>query len=1076
MPHGPGNEDGEPPSGPPTRRSRREARAAERGDGAAPEEYRMAGFWSVGTGQDDEAVADAFGGWLTEPERPQRPDRPQRRPAIETFGALDDHLPPSAGGARSLQRRERARRPAEDESFGARSGEEPPGSPASVDAPRPWWAPPGGGGAPPPPAAPAPSWSPGRDAAGTGFFGDGASPAGAAGDRPVDGPATPAASPPTASTPTVSGPAASGPAGSGPTGSGPKASTPTGSTSAASTPAAAQRPGAGGPEPGAGRPPRPESLRSEPGRPGSGRSESGRSGSGGSGSGGAEQVLPEPGGPASGQPGSGRPGLSRPGSVRPEPVRPEPVHSDSGRPDSGRPASDRSAPDRPAAGRPAPDRPAPDRPAPDRSAPPVVAGADPLPQRRPAGVDALTPPPGFGRPQPFGRPFAAFEAFTPPAELERSQDPSALPPLSSPLAAPLSAPPSSVPLPADPPGHAFRPDTRPTASPQLPMTPQLPPVPPLPDPPSWRDAPPPPVERPAPALPADRPADRPAARRPEPSRPSAVPEPPAPGSSGPLPPVPGMPTKPDMPGPMPAAPSPELPAAFGNPLRELHDPPSTSFAEVLRPSADDRPGKGRPAKGKGKTPARGNRQLPAPERGKLGRKAAPPTRATPRIGSGAAGAATGPGSAAGAAGAVAATGAAGAAGAAAGAAQAASGPGDRAPRTRAIPTGGPGRGRGGRPSSPADPRRPGDDRRPSEDARPAEERRGTAEHRTSQGPRAAEDHRGAGDPASPDQRGATRAMPAGPRRRPEGPTNGPDRSAPRDEPASGPGPRRPARPPVPAEAAAEPSPGRAGRNLPAAIAVGVVLAVVALASLFTRPEAFVALVSFVVVLAVWELAGAMAAKQVIVPVVPLAVGSLGMLVSAYVAGEEGLLVSFALTSFGVLLWRIIDGAEGAARDVTAGLFTAAYVPLLAGFAILLLRGAEPDGPKRVAVFILVTVMSDIGGYAAGVLFGKTPMAPRISPKKSWEGFGGSVVACVLVATAAVVLLLDGPWWVGVLLGAATAVTATLGDLSESLIKRDLGVKDMGSLLPGHGGIMDRLDSLLPSAPIAFLILHWMSTL
>ena len=277
-------------------------------------------------------------------------------------------------------------------------------------------------------------------------------------------------------------------------------------------------------------------------------------------------------------------------------------------------------------------------------------------------------------------------------------------------------------------------------------------------------------------------------------------------------------------------------------------------------------------------------------------------------------------------------------------------------------------------------------------------------------------------------------------------------------------------PPVRAEdAAAAVDHGRAGRNLPAAIGVGVLLGALALASLFTRPEAFVALASLVVVLAVWELSGAMAAKQIVVPVIPVAVGALGMLVSAYVAGEEGLLVSFALTGFGVLLWRIIDGVEGALRDVTAGLFTAAYVPLLAGFAVLLL--ADANGPKRVVTFILVTVASDIGGYIAGVIAGKHPMAPTISPKKSWEGFAGSVFFCLLTGTACVVLLLDDKWWIGLALGAAAAVTATLGDLSESLLKRDLGVKDMGSLLPGHGGIMDRLDSLLPTAPVAYLLLH-----
>jgi phosphatidate cytidylyltransferase len=251
----------------------------------------------------------------------------------------------------------------------------------------------------------------------------------------------------------------------------------------------------------------------------------------------------------------------------------------------------------------------------------------------------------------------------------------------------------------------------------------------------------------------------------------------------------------------------------------------------------------------------------------------------------------------------------------------------------------------------------------------------------------------------------------------------------------------------------------------------VLLGGLALAGLFTRPQVFVALEALVIVLAVWELSQALTAKHFAVPVIPLAVGSLGMVVSAFVAGEEGLLVSFMLTAFGVLLWRIIDGLDGAVSDVAAGLFTAAYVPFLAGFAVLLL--ANDDGPQRVVVFIVTTIASDIGGYAVGVLAGRHPMAPSVSPKKSWEGFAGSVGACLIAGTLGVVLLLDGPWYAGVALGAATALTATLGDLAESLLKRDLGIKDMGTLLPGHGGLMDRLDSLLPTAPVAYALLTFL---
>jgi phosphatidate cytidylyltransferase len=264
------------------------------------------------------------------------------------------------------------------------------------------------------------------------------------------------------------------------------------------------------------------------------------------------------------------------------------------------------------------------------------------------------------------------------------------------------------------------------------------------------------------------------------------------------------------------------------------------------------------------------------------------------------------------------------------------------------------------------------------------------------------------------------------------------------------------------------APSRAGRNLPAAIGVGVGLIGLLVGSLLVRREAFVALTALAIVLAVWELAGAFAARSLRVPVVPVAVGSVGMLVSAYAAGDEALLAAFGLTVLAVVLWRVLDGVDGAVRDAAAGVFSAAYVPFLAGFAMLML--AAEDGALRVLVFVLVTVASDIGGYAIGVFLGRHPLAPSVSPKKSWEGLGGSAGLCLVVGTASVAWLLGGPWWAGTLVGAAAVLTATAGDLAESLLKRDLGIKDMGSLLPGHGGVMDRLDSLLPTAPVVYLLL------
>ena len=263
--------------------------------------------------------------------------------------------------------------------------------------------------------------------------------------------------------------------------------------------------------------------------------------------------------------------------------------------------------------------------------------------------------------------------------------------------------------------------------------------------------------------------------------------------------------------------------------------------------------------------------------------------------------------------------------------------------------------------------------------------------------------------------------------------------------------------------------GRAGRDMVAAVAVGVGLAAAILVSLLVYPPAFLLVLGIAILTGVVELTRALQAGGARAPLVPVLAGTVAMIALAWTRGPSGLVVAFLLTVLAVLLWRLADGPEGYLRDASAGVLVALYVPLLAGFCVLLLR--EPDdGAARVLAFIATVVGNDVGGFAAGVLFGKHPMAPSVSPKKSWEGMAGSVLACVLVATPIVTLALGGPWWGGVLFGVALAVSATAGDLGESLIKRDLGIKDMGQLLPGHGGIMDRLDSLLPSAAVAYLLL------
>jgi phosphatidate cytidylyltransferase len=237
--------------------------------------------------------------------------------------------------------------------------------------------------------------------------------------------------------------------------------------------------------------------------------------------------------------------------------------------------------------------------------------------------------------------------------------------------------------------------------------------------------------------------------------------------------------------------------------------------------------------------------------------------------------------------------------------------------------------------------------------------------------------------------------------------------------------------------------------------------------LLYRPAFLVVLLAAVLV-GVVELTRAVGAGDFRPPLVPVAVGAVAMAVLAWTRGSTGLVVGFLLTVLAVLLWRLAGGPAGYLRDASSGALVALYVPFLAGFAVLLL--VPDDGAARVLVFIATVVCNDVGGYAAGVLFGRHPMAPHISPKKSWEGMAGSVVACTVCATLILTLTFHVPWWTGLVFGPALAISATIGDLGESLIKRDLGIKDMGHLLPGHGGIMDRLDSLLPSAALAYLLL------
>ena len=280
--------------------------------------------------------------------------------------------------------------------------------------------------------------------------------------------------------------------------------------------------------------------------------------------------------------------------------------------------------------------------------------------------------------------------------------------------------------------------------------------------------------------------------------------------------------------------------------------------------------------------------------------------------------------------------------------------------------------------------------------------------------------------------------------------------------------------PEPMPDASQPAPApqkkSAGRDLGAAIGVGVGLGAVIIASLFFVKAVFVGVIVVAVVVGLWELTSRLQERKGIkAPLVPLALGGAAMVVAGYVRGAEGAWVAMALTALAVLVWRMTEPPEGYLKDVTAGVFAAFYVPFLATFVAMMLTA--DDGAVRVLTFLLLTVVSDTGAYAVGWRFGTHKLAPRISPGKTREGLVGAVAFAMVAGALCMQFLIDdGRWWQGLLLGLAVAASATLGDLGESMIKRDLGIKDMGTLLPGHGGIMDRLDSLLPTAPVVWLLM------
>src|ERR1700739_4459482 len=275
---------------------------------------------------------------------------------------------------------------------------------------------------------------------------------------------------------------------------------------------------------------------------------------------------------------------------------------------------------------------------------------------------------------------------------------------------------------------------------------------------------------------------------------------------------------------------------------------------------------------------------------------------------------------------------------------------------------------------------------------------------------------------------------------------------------------------------------RAGRDLPAAFAVGLFTGGLVVTTLMFAPRYWVVLCSGAILVASHEVVRRLRGEGYVIPVIPVLVGGHVTFWLTWRFGARGALAGFGATVVVCMFWRLLmhdesrhhDPAAGPPppsnylRDASATIFLTAWVPLFASFAALLVYHPK-DGAGRVFCLMMTVVASDVGGYAFGVLFGKHPLVPTISPKKSWEGFAGSLVCGITAAFLIATLLAHRPPWEGALLGLVLVLTCTLGDLVESQVKRDLGIKAMGRLLPGHGALMARLDGVLPSAVAAWTV-------
>lgn len=272
--------------------------------------------------------------------------------------------------------------------------------------------------------------------------------------------------------------------------------------------------------------------------------------------------------------------------------------------------------------------------------------------------------------------------------------------------------------------------------------------------------------------------------------------------------------------------------------------------------------------------------------------------------------------------------------------------------------------------------------------------------------------------------------------------------------------------PLPAEAAA-PKESRAGRNLPAAIGVGLVLLGIAAVGIVWFPIVLAIFIAVLVPLGIWELAQVAKTRNIHLALTPSWVAGLGIPAAAWFGGVDAMVFALFGSILLTVFWTAVGEPDRPAASMATTLLAILWLPFCLSFGITLLQ--EPDGSALLIITVLAIVASDTFGYLIGATLGKHRMAPKISPKKSWEGFFGSLIGAILISVLLTHFLLEYDWWVGISIGTVLMLAATAGDFAASMVKRDFGVKDMGTTLPGHGGVMDRLDSVSFAIPVGYTL-------